>query len=223
MVKPKAKPRKKPAAKKKPQHKSARAKADASMTVSAQMEAAALNAIGATRGRPPAYKVEYAKQAEKLCLLGATDMELADFFGVDVRTISRWMVTKPAFCQASKAGKEALDNRVERSLFQQAVGYEQPAVKIFMPKDAIEPVYAPYREKVQPNVAAAIFWLKNRRKADWREKVDVEHKHTFSLVDLVEMSGLTTSGPAHTSLLTNGPDPQQPDLTALHRVIEHEK
>jgi hypothetical protein len=34
-----------------------------------------------SRGRPTAYKPAYAKQAEKLCALGATDKEIADFFG----------------------------------------------------------------------------------------------------------------------------------------------
>ena len=31
-------------------------------------------------GRPTKYKPEYSAQAQKLCLLGATDAEMADFF-----------------------------------------------------------------------------------------------------------------------------------------------
>lgn len=61
------------------------------------------------------------------------------------------------------------DDRVERSLYQRAVGYQADAVKIFMPAGAAEPVYAPYRENVQPDTTAAIFWLKNRRKEQWRD------------------------------------------------------
>lgn len=34
------------------------------------------------KGRPSGYKPEYAEQARKLCLLGATDQEIADFFEV---------------------------------------------------------------------------------------------------------------------------------------------
>lgn len=37
----------------------------------------------AERGRPTDYKPEYAEQAAKLCALGATDMDLADFFESD--------------------------------------------------------------------------------------------------------------------------------------------
>lgn len=124
--------------------------------------------------RPSKYKPEYAKQAEKLCLLGATDQELADFFEVEVRTIYRWKGEFTEFCQALKSGKEEADARVERSLYQQAIGYEQDEVKIFMPAQAEAPVYAPYRAKVAPNVTAAIFWLKNRKSQDWRDKQQTE-------------------------------------------------
>lgn len=134
-------------------------------------------------GRPSSYKPEYAKQAERLCLLGATDQEMADFFEVHVATIHRWKHDYPEFCDALKSGKESADERVERSLYQRAIGYEQDEVKIFMPGGASEPVYAPYRAKVAPDVTAAIFWLKNRRAAQWRDvrhidgKQEVTHKY----------------------------------------------
>lgn len=122
-------------------------------------------------GRPSGYKPDFAKQAEKLCAMGQTDMELAHFFEVNVRTIYRWQADFPEFCQSLKAGKDLADERVERSLYQKAVGYEQDAVKIFMPAGAAAPVYAPYVEKIAPDTTAGIFWLKNRRPAEWREKV----------------------------------------------------
>jgi hypothetical protein len=125
--------------------------------------------------RPSSYKEEYARQAGKLALLGATDQEVADFFEVDVRTIYRWKHDHDEFCQALKAGKDVADDRVERSLYQKAIGYEQDEVKIFMPANAANPVYAPFRAKIAPDTTAAIFWLKNRRRDDWRDKQDVEH------------------------------------------------
>jgi hypothetical protein len=139
-------------------------------------------------GRPSSYKAEYAEQAKKLALLGATDQEMADFFKVDVRTVHRWKHEHDEFCHALKAGKEAADDRVERSLYQRAIGYEQDEVKIFMPGGAKEPVYAPFRAKVAPDTTAAIFWLKNRRSADWRDKQEIEHsggvKHSYDLSSL---------------------------------------
>lgn len=131
-------------------------------------------------GRPTDYKPEYAEQAAKLCALGATDIELADFFGVDVRTVYRWKHKHDEFCQALNAGKEKADERVINSLYHRAIGYEQDEVKIFMPAGADAPVYAPFRAKVAPDVTAAIFWLKNRKPDDWRDKQ--EHQHAGQVI-----------------------------------------
>ena len=72
-------------------------------------------------GRPSSYKDEYAEQAAKLCKIGATDYELADFFNVDTRTIYRWKHEHPAFCQSIVAAKEMADERVERSFYNRCV------------------------------------------------------------------------------------------------------
>lgn len=144
-------------------------------------------------GRPSGYNPDYAKQAEKLCALGATDQEIADFFEVSVRTIHRWKADFPEFCHSLKSGKEVADERVERSLYQRAIGYEQDEVKIFMPSGAAEPVYAPYRANVAPDTTAAIFWLKNRRPDLWRDKRDIDHSNTDgSLAGL--FSSIASSG-----------------------------
>lgn len=121
-------------------------------------------------GRPTLYKEEFAKQAEKLCRLGATDADLADFFEVNTSTIWRWSSRHEEFCSALKNGKDAADDRVERSLYQRAIGYEHDAVKIFQDKG--EPLIVPYREKMAPDTTACIFWLKNRRKGEWRDKIE---------------------------------------------------
>lgn len=124
-------------------------------------------------GRPTDFKPEYVEQAEKLAYLGATDMEIADFFDVDVRTIYSWKNSHPEFLQALKVGKETADNRVKRSLFQRAVGFEHDAVKIFCDKDG-KIIEAPFREYVVPDTTAGIFWLKNRLPDEFRDKSEVE-------------------------------------------------
>jgi hypothetical protein len=68
-------------------------------------------------GRPSKYQPEFADQAAKLCMLGATDAALADFFKVSERTIERWRISEPEFCRALKRSKEMADSLVERSLF----------------------------------------------------------------------------------------------------------
>lgn len=123
--------------------------------------------------RPEKWKDEFISIAKGAYQLGATDQELADMLDVSVRTIYNWRASKPGFAEALAVGKEIADERVIHSLYQKAVGYEQDAVKIFMPAGSSEPIYAEYREKIAPDTTAAIFWLKNRRPSDWRDKVSV--------------------------------------------------
>lgn len=134
-------------------------------------------------GRPSSYKAEYAKQAEKLCELGATDLEIADFFNVDVRTIYRWKHSYHDFCQALIVGKETLDDRVERSLYQRAVGYSFNSEKLFHFQGHI--TRADTVEHVPPDPGAALSWLKNRRGDKWRDKVDHEHGVTAELANII--------------------------------------
>lgn len=121
-----------------------------------------------TAGRPTDYKPEFAAEALSLCEEGATDQELADYFGVGIRTIYRWKNTQTEFRQALKAAKGAADDRVERSLFERALGYERDEVDIKVVGGEI--VQTPIRKFYPPDTTAAIFWLKNRKPEDWREK-----------------------------------------------------
>jgi len=125
-------------------------------------------------GRPTAYRAEYAKQAEKLSLLGATDIQMADFFGVNESTINLWKHVHPEFSRSVKVAKAEADKNVVRSLYRKAVGYEFDSVKIFCGKDG-EVTQVPYREIVPPSDTACIFWLKNRQRDNWRDRQEVEH------------------------------------------------
>jgi hypothetical protein len=123
-------------------------------------------------GRPSAYKKEYAKQAAKLCALGATDRDVAAFFEVSEATVNRWKLAHPEFCESLKVGKEPADDKVEQSLYRKATGYSFDAVKIFQFNGA--PVVVNYVEHVPPSDTACIFWLKNRRPEKWRDKPEGE-------------------------------------------------
>ena len=102
-------------------------------------------------------------------MLGATDLEMADFFEVNPSTFYKWKNEHPEFSKAVTIGKEHADARVERSLYQRAIGYRHKAVKIFMPAGATEPIYAEYIEEYPPDTVAASFWLRNRRPEIWRD------------------------------------------------------
>ena len=113
------------------------------------------------RGRPTKYIPAYAKVATQMCQLGATDSDLAEAFGVSTRTVWRWRSTQRDFCQALKIGKGPADDRVERALFQRAVGYSFSTEKIFHHQGEI--TRATTVEHVPPDPGAAKLWLTNRR------------------------------------------------------------
>jgi hypothetical protein len=127
------------------------------------------------RGRPTKYKPEYVQIAKQLAKLGAIDADLADAFQVRISTIRLWMNIHPEFSEAIKAGKQAANKRVERSLYERANGYNYPAVKIFMPAGSKQPIVVHYGEHCPPDVGAAFIWLKNRDPDRWRDVQNVEH------------------------------------------------
>lgn len=130
-------------------------------------------------GRPTKFKTEFIKIAESMAKLGATDIEVADALGIDVRTLYRWKGENEPFCQALKAGKAEADDRIERSLFARASGYEHDEVDIRVVGGEI--VQTPIRKYYPPDTTAAIFWLKNRRSAEWRDKTEQEHSGSVTV------------------------------------------
>ena len=143
-------------------------------------------------GRPSSYRPEFAEQARKLCLLGATDAQLGEFFGVSEVTINAWKTAHPEFLKSLKDGKEKADALVAHSLYHRALGYKHDAVKIIAVArgdnqgSSVEQV--PYTEHYAPDTTAAIFWLKNRRPDLWRDKTETEHSGKISLEEILSAS-----------------------------------
>lgn len=119
-------------------------------------------------GRPSRYKAEYAGQAAKLCKLGLTDKELADFFEIAESTLNNWKQAHPEFMESLKGGKQLADAEVAAKLFHRATGYEHPEDDIRTVNGEI--VITPTTKHYPPDTTAAIFWLKNRQPSRWRDK-----------------------------------------------------
>jgi hypothetical protein len=125
-------------------------------------------------GRPTKYKPDiYIILVETLAQLGLTELEIAAKLRITERTLNRWKNKFPEFCQALKSGKIEPDEIVKRSLYQRAVGYYFPSVKIFKIKDE-PPTVVRFMEHVPPDVAAAFIWLKNRQPKDWKDKREID-------------------------------------------------
>ena len=127
-------------------------------------------------GRPPIYKPEFAQQAYRLCLLSATDANLAEFFGVTEMTVNRWKVAHPAFRQALRAGKVEADANVAESLYKRAIGYSHPETHVTNYQGQI--TVTNLVKHYPPDTLAAIYWLKNRQPGKWRDRVEVKSEVT---------------------------------------------
>ncbi len=106
-----------------------------------------------TMGRPSGYSPKYCKIVEEMCRLGATDVEVAKALEVQVSAIYDWRNKYEAFSAAMRTGKDFADERVVRSLYQNAI---------------------------EGDTTAQIFWLKNRRPGEWRDKHDLNHGGTIT-------------------------------------------
>lgn len=122
-------------------------------------------------GRPTAYREEFREQARKLCLLGATDVEMADFFGTSEKTLNTWKAAHPEFLQSITQGKLLADANVASRLYERALGYAHPAVKIF--NHAGIEMLVDYTEHYPPDTQAASLWLRNRQPAKWRDRQEI--------------------------------------------------
>lgn len=125
----------------------------------------------ANRGAPTKYHDRFCKPARALCERGATDQELAEYFEINVSTIHDWRAKHVSFANATKQGKEYFDSKVERALYERATGYSHPDVHISNWKGEI--TVTPITKHYPPSEVAAIFWLKNRKPKEWRDKQDV--------------------------------------------------
>jgi len=124
-------------------------------------------------GRPTKYDEKYNNQAYKLCLLGATDKEIADFLQVDEATLNRWKIEHKEFRESLTRGKIGADANIAKSLYHRAKGYEhkETITATFQGKitDTMEVV-----KHYPPDTPAATLWLKNRQPKLWRDKQDIE-------------------------------------------------
>lgn len=123
-------------------------------------------------GRPTDYKKEYALIAFQMTLIGATDAELGAAFDVSEQTINAWKKLHPEFIESIKRGKTKADAVVAASLFKRANGFTAPDVHISTFEGEV--IITPIEKYYPPDTGAAIFFLKNRRPAQFRDKPEVQ-------------------------------------------------
>lgn len=118
------------------------------------------------------YKPEYNELAYNYALLGSTDRQMAEFFGVTEQTVNNWKNDHPSFFESMSRGKAQADAMVAKSLFHRALGYSHPETKIATRDGQITDTLDVVKHYA-PDTAAASFWLKNRQPEIWRDKKEI--------------------------------------------------
>ena len=127
-------------------------------------------------GRPTLYQSEFVEIACKACAEGATNLALATRLGVARGTIDNWIATIPEFGEAVRQGRAVADDAVVAALYARATGFKQPATKFFHYHG--ETRKEEHTVHLPPDTHACIFWLRNRRPEEWREKREPEPEAT---------------------------------------------
>lgn len=100
------------------------------------------------------------------CLDGLIDKQIYKNMGISRTTFYKWKSENSEFADLLKRGKEIADREVENALFKSATGFIGPNDKYY-----------------PPNTTAQIFWLKNRKKDDWKDKREQDVSITTPISD----------------------------------------
>lgn len=129
-------------------------------------------------------------QVRTLFSRGFTNLEVAEFYKVTERCVSKWVADHPEFAEAMRAGKAQADECVERALYARAMGSvvkettedDQAFSGHGIGKSACRKTTT---KELPPDTTACIYWLKNRRPEKWRDRQEIELSGEVKLGDAV--------------------------------------
>ena len=107
---------------------------------------------------------------------GLIDEQIAHNMGITTKTLYEWKNKYGEISEALKKGKEVIDRQVENALLKRALGYTYDETTY---EDGVETKRV--TKEVAPDTTAQIFWLKNRKPAEWRDKI--EQQQTVTIQD----------------------------------------
>lgn len=99
---------------------------------------------------------------------GLTDEQIAEIIGINPATLYVWKQKYPEISESLKKGKEVVDRQVENALLKRALGYQYDEITL---ENGVETKRV--TKEVVPDTTAQIFWLKNRKPNQWRDKKDL--------------------------------------------------
>lgn len=139
-------------------------------------------------GRPSKYETHVLPrmiEIEGWARDGLIDEQIAKNLGVALSTFMTYKKKYPELSDTLKKGKEVVDREVENALLKKALGFTKTVRKAFKVKEVIyddgkrvretERIeYADEEIFIPPDTTAQIFWLKNRKPVEWRDKRETE-------------------------------------------------
>ncbi len=144
------------------------------------------------------------EEPDKLLLLeawarnGLTDEQIAGNMGINVRTLYNWKKKSVRIFQSLKVNKELADIEVENALRKKALGFRETEQTVSMRKtveyengkrvrEVTEPVVMESERYYPPDTTAQIFWLKNRKPEQWRDKQEqkVDMTEAVKIIDSI--------------------------------------
>ena len=121
---------------------------------------------------------------------GLTNEQIAHNMGLNVSTLYAWLNKHNDILEALKRGKEVVDIEVENALLKRAKGYKYDEItqELVTIKDGAGHIVTDadgtairelkttkvVTKDVAPDTTAQIYWLKNRKPKEWRDKQDIE-------------------------------------------------
>lgn len=89
---------------------------------------------------------------------GLSERQISHNMGIAYSTFNEWKKKYSELSEALKKGKEVSDYEVENAL---------------------------YKSAMSGNVTAQIFWLKNRKPSNWRDRVEYSESEDYEVVEIV--------------------------------------
>lgn len=100
---------------------------------------------------------------------GLTQQQIANNLGISIDTLIENKKKYSEFNDALKKGKEVVDFEVENALLKRALGYEYEEETY---ENGI--LTKKVKKQVPPDTTAQIFWLKNRKPNNWKDRVETD-------------------------------------------------
>lgn len=134
-------------------------------------------------------------EPNNLLLLGAwardglTDEDIAHNIGINASTLYDWKKKYPKISEVLNNNKAVADIRVENALYKKALGCtvtEKVISRVKQPDGEVVETERTVERELPPDTTAAIFWLKNRKPKDWRDKQEVELSGNIGLTEALK-------------------------------------